>query len=158
MNIPPGWQIELPQPINYSFNGICSGGTLTLLGPDGYREQFVLAPPLAQLTGIPEQLLDMQIIVVPADSLRITQSVPGVNWRLQYSVSLTPNGDHGPWRIDYYTKVSNPAAATPNSSTSAQTGSPDALTQHPASANHIPELPPRSTAAPDVSPMLEFGG
>lgn len=48
LNIPPGWQIEAPHPINYSFNGICSGGRLTLLGPDGYSEQFVLAPPLCR--------------------------------------------------------------------------------------------------------------
>lgn len=48
LNIPSGWHIEAPQPINYSFNGICSGGRLTLHGPDGYREQFILAPPLCR--------------------------------------------------------------------------------------------------------------
>ena len=48
LNMPPGWHIEAPQPINYSFNGICSGGRLTLLGPDGYSEQFILTPPLCR--------------------------------------------------------------------------------------------------------------
>jgi len=46
LTLPPGWKIEVPQPIHYSFTGICSGGTLTLLGPDGYRQPFTLAPPL----------------------------------------------------------------------------------------------------------------
>ena len=50
VNIPPGWKVEAPQPIHYSFNGICSGGRMTLHGPDGYREQFTLAPPLCRPT------------------------------------------------------------------------------------------------------------
>ena len=44
--LPPGWKIEVPQPIRYSFTGICSGGTLILLGPDGYQQPFKLTPPL----------------------------------------------------------------------------------------------------------------
>ena len=43
--VPPGWRLETPQPIQYGFNGICSGGALSLLGPDGVRQQYVLAPP-----------------------------------------------------------------------------------------------------------------
>ena len=45
---PPGWQIEVPQPIHYSFNGICSGGKITLLGPNEFREELQLNPPLCK--------------------------------------------------------------------------------------------------------------
>ena len=48
VSLPPGWQIELVKPIDYSFNGICSGGSITLHGPDGYLEQLVLTAPLCQ--------------------------------------------------------------------------------------------------------------
>ena len=48
IQVPQGWQIDVPQPIRYSFNGICSGGKLTLLGPDGSREVFQLNSPLCK--------------------------------------------------------------------------------------------------------------
>ncbi len=40
------WQVEIPKPITYAFNGICSGGRLTLHGPDGWREDLRLEGPL----------------------------------------------------------------------------------------------------------------
>ncbi len=46
VRIPPGWRIQTTPAIRYSFNGICSGGTLTLLGPGDFREEFQLKPPL----------------------------------------------------------------------------------------------------------------
>jgi len=49
INIPQGWRVELAQPIRYNFNGICNGGTLTLIEPDGVREEFKLIPPLCKL-------------------------------------------------------------------------------------------------------------
>jgi DNA uptake protein ComE-like DNA-binding protein len=110
---------------------------------------------LAAMAGIPEQLLDMQIMVLPSNSLRVTQSVPGLNWRQQYSVSLTPNGDQGPWRIDYFTRVSPPAPVTANAGSSAPAGAPSQASSAPAD---IAPLPPRSTAAPETNPMLRFGG
>ncbi len=48
LNIPAGWQLEIPQPIRYRFNGICSGGKVSLLGPEGFRENLLLAPPLCK--------------------------------------------------------------------------------------------------------------
>lgn len=48
ISIPQGWRIEVPQPIRYSFNGICSGGKITLLGPDEFREYLQLNPPLCK--------------------------------------------------------------------------------------------------------------
>lgn len=49
LQLPPGWRIDLPRPLRYSSQGICSGGTLTLGAPDGGRETFRLAPPLCRL-------------------------------------------------------------------------------------------------------------
>jgi general secretion pathway protein G len=48
INIPQGWQIEARQPIHYSFNGICSGGKITLIEPDGFRDELQLIPPLCK--------------------------------------------------------------------------------------------------------------
>ena len=48
IKIPHGWRIETPQPIRYSFNGICSGGKITLFGPDASREELQLDPPLCK--------------------------------------------------------------------------------------------------------------
>lgn len=45
LQIPAGWQLEIPQPIVYGFNGVCSGGTVTLVSPDNRRETFQLEPP-----------------------------------------------------------------------------------------------------------------
>ncbi|MDP2829642.1 MAG: type II secretion system protein [Sulfuricellaceae bacterium] len=48
IRIPQGWRIETRQPIRYSFNGICSGGKITLVWPDEYREELQLTPPLCK--------------------------------------------------------------------------------------------------------------
>ena len=45
INIPNGWRVEAPQAIRYNFNGICSGGTVTLVQPDGTREDIKLSGP-----------------------------------------------------------------------------------------------------------------
>ena len=50
LDLPPGWKIEAHPPIIYSFNGICAGGRLALVNPDGWREEFQLAAPLCQPT------------------------------------------------------------------------------------------------------------
>jgi len=48
LNMPQGWKIEAAQPIRYSFNGFCSGGKVALIGPDEFREEFQLRPPLCK--------------------------------------------------------------------------------------------------------------
>ena len=48
VKIPSGWKIEAPQSIRYSFNGICNGGKITLVGPDEFREVFRLQAPLCK--------------------------------------------------------------------------------------------------------------
>lgn len=50
LNLPNGWRIEASTPIHYSFNGICSGGKITLISPDELREEFQLSPPLCKLS------------------------------------------------------------------------------------------------------------
>jgi len=46
---PPGWQLQTTAPIVYTFNGICQGGTLTLISPDGNREVFQLTSPTCNI-------------------------------------------------------------------------------------------------------------
>jgi len=48
IRVPPGWRVETDRPIRYSFNGICSGGKITLLGPDASREELQLNPPVCK--------------------------------------------------------------------------------------------------------------
>ena len=45
IKVPAGWRVEVPVPIRYGFNGVCSGGTLVLQSPDGLREKFQLTAP-----------------------------------------------------------------------------------------------------------------
>jgi prepilin-type N-terminal cleavage/methylation domain-containing protein len=42
---PPGWQIDLPEPIAFTFLGMCSGGKLKLIAPDGAEEAYMLKGP-----------------------------------------------------------------------------------------------------------------
>jgi prepilin-type N-terminal cleavage/methylation domain-containing protein len=42
---PKGWQIDLVDPIEYNFLGLCSGGRLKLIAPDGGEEAFLLKGP-----------------------------------------------------------------------------------------------------------------
>jgi len=47
----------------------------------------------------------------PADSIRLSFESEKIPWALRYQATLTPLGDHAPWRIDYYIKtgVASPA-------------------------------------------------
>lgn len=116
------------------------------------REMPIQNPgELAALAGIPEELLEMQIMVIPADSVRITQSVEGQSWAVQYTVSVTPNSNTTPWRVDYYSRVDTEAVGTRLNSA----GDPSS---NPAGSQSASELPPRSTALPDSIPALKSGG
>ena len=90
---------------------------------------------ISALTGGPLNLsMGMGIIAIPSDTLRITQSIPGQSWALQFTVKLTPTNPKTPWRTDFYSKVSAPGAAQ---------GTPE-----------VSELPPRSIAPPDQIPWF----
>lgn len=97
------------------------------------RKLIPFASPdlFAQLSGIPPALLFLQIIMLPSDAVRVTQSAPGLSWALQYNVSLTPNEGNGPWRIDYFYKTR--------------------LTYKDDKVKDIPELPKRSTLPATLS-------
>jgi prepilin-type N-terminal cleavage/methylation domain-containing protein len=45
LQLAEAWRLEVPRPIRYAFNGLCSGGTVILHGPDGWREAFRLEGP-----------------------------------------------------------------------------------------------------------------
>lgn len=47
--LPTGWRIRVVQPIRYAANGICSGGRVILVAPDGGQDAFLLKPPLCRL-------------------------------------------------------------------------------------------------------------
>lgn len=47
--IPVGWRLQAKQPIEYAFNGICSGGIITLIDPANRGEFFKLKAPLCRL-------------------------------------------------------------------------------------------------------------
>ena len=43
--VPDGWKVTPDRTILYAFDGVCSGGTVTLASPDGTIERVTLAPP-----------------------------------------------------------------------------------------------------------------
>jgi type II secretory pathway pseudopilin PulG len=49
IDIPAGWQIKVAQPVRYSATGVCSGGRVSVLAPDGGEEVFTLKAPLCHL-------------------------------------------------------------------------------------------------------------
>ena len=94
---------------------------------------------ITQITMMPLDLpMGMGVIAIPSDTLRITQSSPGLPWAIQYNIKLTPNSQDAPWRTDYYSRVSVPA-----SDAASVVGT---------------ELPPRSIVPPDRVPAFLLGG
>lgn len=49
VRLPPGWKLTLSKPLNYSHQGICSGGDMVVTAPDRSEEMFRLKPPLCRL-------------------------------------------------------------------------------------------------------------
>lgn len=47
--VPDGWQVKVDKPIQYTFNGFCSGGVVRLTAPDATVEQLVLEPPVCRV-------------------------------------------------------------------------------------------------------------
>lgn len=91
---------------------------------------------IIEITGMPlNQPFGMGVIATPSDSIRITQSSPGLSWAIQYNVTLTPNSQDAPWRTDYYNRVNT---SQPNE-------------------EQILKFPPRSNAPPDNAPSFLTG-
>lgn len=49
ITVPDGWKVRVAKPITFAFNGICSGGKLTLIAPDGAEEQHKLLAPVCRI-------------------------------------------------------------------------------------------------------------
>ena len=93
---------------------------------------IVDARQFAGIASIPISLSEDMVLLWPGNSIRITQSARGLPWAIQYNITLTPNGSEAPWRTDYYSRVNTGRRD-------------DALAD-------IPELPPRTAAAPEKPP------
>lgn len=103
------------------------------------KAPFTHEGQIIQITSVPLNLpLGMGVIVIPSDTLRITQSAQGLRWALQYDIKLTPNNKDAPWQTDYYSRIST----NPGEETKAD----------------VAELPPRPTAPPDKIPAFLLGG
>ncbi len=101
-------------------------------------EPFTYDGQISAITGVPLNLsMGMGVIVIPSDTVRITQSVKGLPWAMQYVVKMTPNNRDAPWRTDYFSRVTAPLRDD--------------------TAAEIVELPLRSDASPEVSPLLLKG-
>lgn len=91
------------------------------------------AEQLSAITSIPVRQFGDMVGVVPSNSIRITQSTPGLPWAIQYNITLTPNYNDAPWRTDYYSHVHT--------------------NQRDEKQTNIPELPQRSTAPAEAPPF-----
>lgn len=47
--VPDGWRVKLRTPIQFTFNGFCSGGVVQLTAPDATVELLVLDPPACRV-------------------------------------------------------------------------------------------------------------
>jgi general secretion pathway protein K len=121
------------------------------------RQVAPIASPdiIAQLVGVAPGDYLLNIITLPADSVRVTLRSPDLPWAIQYNVSLSPNNDKAPWRIDYYYKIRQDASLPPPAPAASPLTNPFANPTNlfvtpglnAAKANEIPELPPRNTIA-----------
>ncbi|HZW26119.1 MAG TPA: type II secretion system protein [Gallionella sp.] len=50
IELPEGWALRVNKPIVFAFNGICSGGELTLVTPDNSIERYDLVAPACEVT------------------------------------------------------------------------------------------------------------
>lgn len=47
--VPEGWRVSVTQPIQYTFNGFCSGGVIQITSPDAVTEKLFLDPPACRV-------------------------------------------------------------------------------------------------------------
>ena len=132
---------------------------------DAIMEKRKLAPIatgdiVAQMVGAAPGDYLLNIITLPADSVRVTHRAADLPWAIQYNVTLQANSDKAPWRIDYYYKVrqNTQSSKLTQSSSSNPLLNPSSLFARPDQtdnkANEIAELPPRRTLA--VSPAASL--
>lgn len=49
IKMPEGWQLRVAHPVVFAFNGICGGGEVTLVTPDGVEEKLTLIGPVCRI-------------------------------------------------------------------------------------------------------------
>lgn len=49
IDLPAGWELRVTRPVTFAFNGICGGGKVTLIAPDGVQEALDLVPPACEV-------------------------------------------------------------------------------------------------------------
>lgn len=54
IQLPDGWQLETAKPVEFFSTGICGGGTISLIEPDGSSQRYLLKPPTCKLSLIEE--------------------------------------------------------------------------------------------------------
>lgn len=90
---------------------------------------------ITQITSTPMDLpMGAGVIAVPSDTIRITQSMTGLPWGLQYEVKVTPTSPNAPWQTEFYGRVSLAAIRS--------------------GLSEIADLPPRAIAPPDAMPAF----
>lgn len=47
-DLPAKWHLRIPHPISYRFTGVCEGGEVVLVSPDGVEYRVKLVPPRCQ--------------------------------------------------------------------------------------------------------------
>lgn len=52
IRLPEGWRLEAAAPIRYALNGVCSGGKLALVDPEGVEYSYELKPPACRVAAI----------------------------------------------------------------------------------------------------------
>lgn len=112
---------------------------------------FTSGDAVAQMVGAAPGDYLLNIIALPADSIRVTHRSPDLPWAIQYNVSLQPNNDKKPWRIDYYYKVRQGTPPAPEQKKTPFLNQQNlfakpGLTDN--NASEIAELPPRRTISP----------
>ncbi len=49
-DLPAGWKIEVPKPIDFSLNGFCGKGEIRLISPHSQQQVWVINPPRCQFS------------------------------------------------------------------------------------------------------------
>lgn len=50
IDLPDGWDLRVVRPVTFAFNGICGGGQVILIAPDGVQETLDLVPPACEVS------------------------------------------------------------------------------------------------------------
>lgn len=49
IELPAGWRIAVERPIRFNANGVCGGGVIAIVDPDGRKDEYSLRAPLCAL-------------------------------------------------------------------------------------------------------------